>query len=158
MNKNLRFNIMAGLGLMVLLLVVIIMTGTPEKYEGEVGPSTEIIEEEPEFSEEETILKIESPNEELLKSPVEAPKEDENTFVVEAAVIGAKPVVPRVPEESGVEMKPESVDKSVIDGMIRDKAVELDNKIANAESARMDIENTRKELRDLASTAILSNK
>jgi hypothetical protein len=55
-------------------------------------------------------------------------------------------------------MKPESVDKSVIDGMIRDKAMELDNKIANADSARMDIENTRKELRDLASTAILSNK
>jgi hypothetical protein len=147
MNNNLRFNIMAGLGLVVLLLVVIMMTtGTPEKYEGEVGPSTEIVEEEPEFSEEETILKIESPN------------EDENTFVVEAAVIGAKPVVPRVPEESGVEMKPESVDKSVIDGMIRDKAVELDNKIANAESARMDIENTRKELRELATTAILSNK
>src|SRR6056300_140241 len=155
MNNNLRFNIMAGLGLVVLLLVVIMMTtGTPEKYEGEVGPSTEIVEEEPEFSEEETILKIESPNEELLKSPVEAPKEDENTFVVEAAVIGAKPVVPRVPEESGVEMKPGSVDKSVVDGMIRDKAIELDNKIANAESARMDIENTRKELRELATTAI----
>lgn len=35
MNKNLRFNLMVGLGLVVLLLVVILMIGTPEKYEGE---------------------------------------------------------------------------------------------------------------------------
>ena len=45
MNKNLRFNLMAGMGLIVLLIIDILMVGTPEKYEGEGKVSDEEADE-----------------------------------------------------------------------------------------------------------------